>query len=617
MLTVPIAYPSSGKPSIKVENTGIPRGFQINVERGFDSLCTGSTKRTLLQLLNDLDRNLERFLTSEKAQTIKIIANRRTDKAPEPVVEEQSLQPEPSQTISTSSFPIQPNWTAQQKTDAKAKREMEIRQLEARMSRVPLFSSSKDGVTFNVPLQIPKPARLPVSLQPLKDLSLIVPMLYNLEACRIKLKGVFGTEAESVELAFARRASDHKDLTLMAHINYLTQNIHVMASTSATVDSLQTEPTKAEMSIVATSAVQIQEQPDSFQDGMVDEDRPHLRFISQPPPEWSRQPADHEASDSESTDQFDSEEDSSDATDDAQSQFGGATLPTSAPSTVLEKGILLSFPQLELHGIELLQLRDISLSVKCDRCKDILDIKNIRAAEPTSTSVRTESCSKCASPVSVSYRSEPMHINSIKAGYLDLEGCTVVDMLPSHFLPTCSECSTTQPLPGIISVRGESPISVCRECHHRQNFKIPEIKFLRVSSNDPRLNLPLRSQRKKENLGITAGTELPERGRCRHYSKSYRWFRFSCCNRVYPCDRCHDEKEEHPNEHANRMICGWCSREQNYRPEDCSSCGRSVIRRTGGGFWEGGKGTRDKNKMSRKDPRKYKRIGGGAKGGEK
>jgi len=28
-----------------------------------------------------------------------------------------------------------------------------------------------------------------------------------------------------------------------------------------------------------------------------------------------------------------------------------------------------------------------------------------------------------------------------------------------------------------------------------------------------------------------------------------------------------------------------------------------------GGFWEGGKGTRDKVKMSRKDPRKFRRIG--------
>ena len=48
------------------------------------------------------------------------------------------------------------------------------------------------------------------------------------------------------------------------------------------------------------------------------------------------------------------------------------------------------------------------------------------------------------------------------------------------------------------------------------------------------------------------------------------------------------------------MICGYCSREQNYRPEDCSICHSSLIKKAGSGFWEGGKGTRDKTKMSRK-----------------
>lgn len=61
------------------------------------------------------------------------------------------------------------------------------------------------------------------------------------------------------------------------------------------------------------------------------------------------------------------------------------------------------------------------------------------------------------------------------------------------------------------------------------------------------------------------------------------------------------------------MICGWCSREGNYRPEDCAGCGERVIsrRRGGASFWEGGKGTRDKTRMSRKDKRKYRRVGGG------
>ena len=35
-----------------------------------------------------------------------------------------------------------------------------------------------------------------------------------------------------------------------------------------------------------------------------------------------------------------------------------------------------------------------------------------------------------------------------------------------------------------------------------------------------------------------------------------------------------------------------------------------LVGKKGGGFWEGGKGTRDKARMSRKDPRKYKRRGG-------
>lgn len=80
---------------------------------------------------------------------------------------------------------------------------------------------------------------------------------------------------------------------------------------------------------------------------------------------------------------------------------------------------------------------------------------------------------------------------------------------------------------------------------------------------------------------------------------------------MYPCDKCHDAAEEHINEWANRMICGWCSREQNYSVESCAFCGRSVIGKRGSGYWEGGKGTRDKRLMRRGDKRKYRRVGGG------
>jgi uncharacterized CHY-type Zn-finger protein len=129
-------------------------------------------------------------------------------------------------------------------------------------------------------------------------------------------------------------------------------------------------------------------------------------------------------------------------------------------------------------------------------------------------------------------------------------------------------------------------MAVCRECHKKMTFKLPEVKFLRVSSAE-RPNRPLPRKKPKENLGIAAGTELPRKGRCQHYAKSYRWFRFSCCQKVYACDRCHDAAEEHPNEHANRMICGLCSREQHYRPEDCGFCHSGLIGKKSGGFWGG------------------------------
>lgn len=63
-------------------------------------------------------------------------------------------------------------------------------------------------------------------------------------------------------------------------------------------------------------------------------------------------------------------------------------------------------------------------------------------------------------------------------------------------------------------------------------------------------------------------------------------------------------------ERAERMVCGWCSREQRYAVDTCVYCGRGVVGRRGRGFWEGGKGTRDKGVMSRKDKRKFRRVGG-------
>ena len=580
-LTVPPDWPTDGKPRLRVRNSEIPRGYQINIENGFDGLI--HSNRTLLASLNELDKNLERLLISEKAQTVKIVANAYRNDPSVPQVSQATspeIRKEPSVAVSASS---PPKYTPEQLREARSKREADIRQLEARMNRATLFNKSADGTSFNVPVQIPKAGRLPVSLRELKEVIVSVPPLYNLEPCSVKLKGVAGAEVSNVEMAFERQARQEPAQTLMAHVNYLTQHMHSMATEPVSQSPLATtkrEPeTPQNLKIDTKSTAAVQEKP---REQIFDRERPHIKIIPRPP-EWDL-PADD--ADDDSSDFGDSEEGTGDSEEDEDPHDnGGAALPTADTGpTATGNSIVVSFPSIELYGIDLLELVSLALTLKCERCKSTVDIKNLRPnTSDNATSVTLTDCPKCASSMAATYHAEPMHANSIKAGHLNLTSCTIADMLPSTFTPTCSECSTAAL--GVVSVRGETTLAVCRTCHCKMTFKIPEVKFLRVAAHASGVPLPPRKRKVKENLGIVAGTPLPNFGKCTHYRKSHRWFRFSCCSKVHPCDRCHDEQAEHPNEHANRMLCGYCSREQNYRPEDCGVCGRSLIGRKGGGFW--------------------------------
>lgn len=79
VLSVPNVYPSL-KPSLAVTNKEMGRGFQINVETGFDAIVEASPNGTLLQYLKSLDKQLEEFLAAPKADTVKLIVHK--NKAP-------------------------------------------------------------------------------------------------------------------------------------------------------------------------------------------------------------------------------------------------------------------------------------------------------------------------------------------------------------------------------------------------------------------------------------------------------------------------------------------------------------------------------------------------------
>ncbi|KAF6809242.1 chy zinc finger domain protein [Colletotrichum sojae] len=599
-LRVPEDYPEAPA-TLRVRNSDIPRGFSINVENGWDRLVRERPRSTLLSQTHALDKNLEVFLSEQKADTVKLVSfkdvkDTRHIDAPAAGSTEASASatqitaapsPKPA---SVRRYEPEEYFTNEEMAAAKSRRAQETRQLETRMGRLSLYRRSPDGIVYTLPLEPRRRAELPSGLQGVRTVHLIVPLLYPLQPLRVQINESESQDAEPLEELFVRKAAEQKQMTLTSHVNYLAQNMHVLAK-QARVPPKLIQPAPASSAVETDGKGKAPVAAD-------DEDRSHIKVIPRPP-EWSRSGGpEGDSDDDDTSDSYDSE----DASD---GDAGGASLdaepPTLASGLTPERGTSISFPDIELYGIELFQVSVLNLSVKCARCKTVNEITGLKHE-----AAQSSSCRKCAAGLAAQFRQALVHANSTRAGFVDLTGCAVVDMLPTTFVPVCAKCST--PSQGLVAVRGDATTNVCRTCHGKFTFKIPTVKFLAISAAQPAVAGVVK---KAEKLGLHAGTPLPDRGACQHYRKSYRWFRFSCCARVHPCDRCHDEAENHVNEWANRMVCGWCSREQRYSPEACAFCGRSVIGRKGRGFWEGGKGTRDRRLMSRKDPRKHKRVGGG------
>ncbi|CAG9328693.1 unnamed protein product [Blepharisma stoltei] len=61
---------------------------------------------------------------------------------------------------------------------------------------------------------------------------------------------------------------------------------------------------------------------------------------------------------------------------------------------------------------------------------------------------------------------------------------------------------------------------------------------------------------------------------CDNYTNVTYWMVPSCCSQYYCCNKCHDKRESHPWAYANRMVCMFCEKEQDYRklPNHCEFC---------------------------------------------
>ena len=61
---------------------------------------------------------------------------------------------------------------------------------------------------------------------------------------------------------------------------------------------------------------------------------------------------------------------------------------------------------------------------------------------------------------------------------------------------------------------------------------------------------------------------------CDHFTNITYWMVPPCCYQYYCCNKCHDKKESHSWTYANRMVCMYCEKEQDYRklPNICECC---------------------------------------------
>lgn len=331
------------------------------------------------------------------------------------------------------------------------------------------------------------------------------------------------------------------------------------------------------------------------------------------------QVADFSLNDVESGSDSGSDSDSDSGSEDYNPEYAHSSddedIDAGAPKQDMSKprreGTELVFTNIVLTNISLCEIVSLNLLMQCGRCKTMHTFNNLQSAEYGKDSKpRAELCSKCDLPLMMAFRKEYLHSMSHSAGYLDIEGGKAADLLPSSYAAMCGKCQKWSPVFKNVDL-GAHRMMACRNCHTKMWITLELFDFVTLSSSTlsagakqaQRSKLPETAPKQK--LKLTGGMPLEKFGTCEHYRKSTRWFRFTCCQRVFPCDKCHDLEMRHACEPASRMICGYCSREQKFTMK-CVYCEHDYTQRVTK-FWEGGTGVRDRKLMSRKDKRKYRR----------
>ncbi|XP_018423135.1 PREDICTED: uncharacterized protein LOC108796193 [Nanorana parkeri] len=265
------------------------------------------------------------------------------------------------------------------------------------------------------------------------------------------------------------------------------------------------------------------------------------------------------------------------------------------------KGTEIQFLGLKLgEGVGTLTAYRIVVSLVCSRCNVTADL-SLTGKQPCAAQ-----CEKCNSRIAGTFHPSILHQYSSVLGYVDIQGAAAKDLvLPEcTFMAGCLNCSREEQIQNLSF--GLIKDVNCLNCHSKLSISSEAVRFQKVQRYPSNKDQHGFGRKKVRDPAIQSGKPLPDHGTCKHYRKSCRWLRFPCCGKAYPCDGCHDEAEDHVMELATRMLCGFCAKEQIYtNGKACKSCGNMMNKNMQSIHWEGGRGCRNKAKMSRKDKQKY------------
>ena len=314
------------------------------------------------------------------------------------------------------------------------------------------------------------------------------------------------------------------------------------------------------------------------------------------------------------------------ADDDDEEDDDDDAIPAAADRLALERqplarGTRVTLESLVMPEAATARATEMWVELSCSRCNTCVALSLGGLSADTAT--RKTWCEQCGALLSATLRPcllvPPF---SSVVGHVDASNCRVNDVPRLSVLMACGRCDAELPLPPL--QRGRTVQAGCRSCHAPLSLKMNNVLVeplggggLRTGAaaadDEDEMESLLKKLRKKnvdqfKQLGLIIGRPLPNKGACKHYGHSYRWLRFPCCGRAFPCAVCH-EASDCPaaalGVWATRMLCGKCSREMPYADTPCTHCGNTFTR-PGGAHWQGGAGCRDQQRLSNKDARKHK-----------